>query len=708
MHLSVPTSDPFDARPVLRPDLQVRAVGRGNHLRMRLTDAGQHASHELGLREYEFASLLDGTRTLGDALAAFSQTRPTTAFSRPEALRVCQWLATAGLLVEGSLTESASASPHSLNLFSLRWPLVTGPHWAARLEPVLGWLFHPAGVVVWLATVLTALLLGFPQRGRLNTTIADWFVPSNWLGLALLWTGLKILHEAGHAVAASRAGTPPREAGVLIQFLAPLAYVDLSATWRLASRTQRLVTALAGLYVELFVAAMALIGWSLTTNPQWGWWLGQVVLLAGVNSVLFNLNPLARMDGYFVLSDLWGEPNLGPRGRADLTRRIARILFGRHSNTWLGPARESFPIVAFAFASLLWSCALLITIFTALAASLQGGGLALVLIGLALTLGPTLIRTVQWSRDTVFRAPTALGRAMAITLATSLVATLGLRCVNNPFDRQVPCIVEFQDGQALRSPEDAFVDQWLIDSGETVQAGDPLVILRSESLLRDRAEAAARLAQSELREHLALERGDLGVAKVFRREAAAGASHLAQLDSRLASLTLRAPRSGVVVAATLAERVGTLVPIGTELLLIGDPARKQLTALIPETELARLPLKGAPLPFRLLSMSQGTTQYGSLQPRAGTVLDYPALGAPLGGQLAVKRTESQGESPGWQLATAHARLECPLDGDTSRRLHLGETGTLSLGPSGRSLAAVSKDLAHRWLATLAPDTTKTR
>ena len=57
MHLSVPTSDPFDARPVLRADLQVRAIGQGSHRRIRLTDIAKHATHELGLREYEFASI---------------------------------------------------------------------------------------------------------------------------------------------------------------------------------------------------------------------------------------------------------------------------------------------------------------------------------------------------------------------------------------------------------------------------------------------------------------------------------------------------------------------------------------------------------------------------------------------------------------------------------------------------------------------------
>jgi putative peptide zinc metalloprotease protein len=703
MHLSVPTSDPFDARPVLRSDLQGRATGQASNRRIRLTDAAKHATHELGLREYEFASLLDGTRTLGDALSAFSQTHPATAFTRPEALRVCHWLAEADLLVAGSLAASTSAAAPSLNLFSMRWPLVTGPNWAGRLEPVLGWLFHPTGVALWLATLLSALLLAFPQRARLSATFADWFVPSNWLGLAILWTSLKVLHEAGHAVAASRAGTPPREAGVLIQFLAPLAYVDLSATWRLASRGQRIITALAGLYVELFVAAIALIAWSLTTNPHGSWWLGQIVLLAGVNSLLFNLNPLARMDGYFVLSDLWGEPNLGPRGRSDLARRIARVLFGPHSDTWLGPARESFAVVTFALASCLWSLLLMVTIFTALAASLHGGGLALVLVGLALTLGPSVIQTAHWSRQTLFRSPAALARASGIGLAACAIATLTLCWAGNPFDRHVPCIVEFQDGQSLRSPEDAFVDQLLVDSGDTVETGDPLVILRSESLLRDRAEAAARLAQFELREHLALERQDLGVAKVFHREAAAGASHLARLDERLASLTLRAPRSGVVVAASLADRIGTLVPTGTELLLIGDPARKQLTALIPEAELARLPEANAALTFQLHSTNRGITHAGALQPRASTTLDYPALGAPLGGQLPVKRDESHSDSAQWQLATAHARLECPLDAATSRQLHLGETGSLSLGPDPRPLACLSYNQAHHWLASLLPN-----
>ena len=52
-----------------------------------------------------------------------------------------------------------------------------------------------------------------------------------------------------------------------------------------------------------------------------------VMLIAGVSTLLFNGNPLLRFDGYYILCDLVEIPNLGTRAnRYRSVRRRCRCL----------------------------------------------------------------------------------------------------------------------------------------------------------------------------------------------------------------------------------------------------------------------------------------------------------------------------------------------------------------------------------------------
>jgi putative peptide zinc metalloprotease protein len=704
--------DLLDTRPALRPDLTIRAQGGPARRQVRLADPREHRSHDLGWSEYEFVSLLDGRLTLREAVTEYSRSRPQTAFSAQDAVRIVHWLRDAGLLSGEKPRDTDLA--HRLNPFVLRWPLFRGDRWAHSLVPILGPLFTTAGFVVWLITVGLALLVSGPRLAEIAPLVSNWFLPTNWLGLAVIWTLLKVLHEAGHAASAAKAGAPPREAGITLLYFAPLAYVDLSATWRLSSRTARIITALAGVYVELLVAAVALLAWRFTTDPVAHWWLANIVLLSGVNTLLFNLNPLARLDGYFVLADLCDEPNLGPRGRADLHRRLLRVLFGPHAIAWTGPAREPLWICLFALASQVWSIGLLTSVLASLAAAWSGAGLAVALTALVFLAGPLLVGLATGVSRYLRRSPAALARASAILFTLVGVLIAGLWLIPSPWVPTAACLVEFDDGATVRAPEDAFVDTVHIPAGATVQAGDLLMTLRSDSLLADHAEAVAKLGICRLRDHLALERQDTAAARIFARDAEAAQAALDRLAARLAALSIRAPRAGVVVSETLTDLPGTFVSTGTELLLVGDPAHKRLTALLAESEVASLraqlsPTATSPAPsaptrsaptrsatFQLLSGRSGTSTLDRIDPRASTRLEHPALAATHGGPLAVRASAPSAASKP-ELAAAHATLTLTLDPATSRTLELGETGRVSLAASHRPLAeTLERSLSTLW------------
>ena len=57
--------------------------------------------------------------------------------------------------------------------------------------------------------------------------------------------------------------------------------------------------------------------------------LHNLILAAGVSTLLFNLNALMRFDGYFILSDLVEIPNLYGEASAELSRLSQRLFFAQ-------------------------------------------------------------------------------------------------------------------------------------------------------------------------------------------------------------------------------------------------------------------------------------------------------------------------------------------------------------------------------------------
>src|SRR3954466_11259539 len=80
--------------------------------------------------------------------------------------------------------------------------------------------------------------------------------------------------------------------------------------------------------VEVFVAAIAMMIWANTTRGVLHNLCYNMVFIASVSTVLFNLSPLLRFDGYYILSDLLDIPNLSQRSTRHLRHLFEHYVFG--------------------------------------------------------------------------------------------------------------------------------------------------------------------------------------------------------------------------------------------------------------------------------------------------------------------------------------------------------------------------------------------
>lgn len=134
-----------------------------------------------------------------------------------------------------------------------------------------------------------------------------------------------LLHELGHASACTRCGVRHGPIGVGIYLIFPAFYTDVTAAWRLP-RLQRMLVDAGGIYMNLLGATVFLLAYDFTHRPVF-------IVLAGMYDMVvwWSLWPFVRMDGYWLISDLLGIPNL-MSANLELTKWLVGRIWKRNDH----------------------------------------------------------------------------------------------------------------------------------------------------------------------------------------------------------------------------------------------------------------------------------------------------------------------------------------------------------------------------------------
>ncbi len=224
-----------------------------------------------------------------------------------------------------------------LSPLAIRVPLFDPTPLLKLLSPLAWILFQPLFLLAWL--VVGSLLGLCVLREVLTAGLAasfNWTVlrGDGWWLLLLSYLVAKALHELGHGLACVRYRVQCREMGILFLCLAPCLYCDTSDSWKLPSKWQRATIAGAGMIVEWILATIAAGVWLITQDGSLHAVAASMMVVCSVGTVLVNSNPFLKYDGYYLLSDLWGVPNLSEQGTDALRALAASALSGRALENW--------------------------------------------------------------------------------------------------------------------------------------------------------------------------------------------------------------------------------------------------------------------------------------------------------------------------------------------------------------------------------------
>ncbi len=173
-------------------------------------------------------------------------------------------------------------------------------------------------IYTWWFTVLT--LAAFVATAAITAThwkeighdTAEFYNFSNktWLDIVVLYTivfAVVIVHEFAHAYTSKHYGGRVTAMGFALVYLTPAVYTDTTEADVMATRNQRLVITIAGVWSELIICSVAtFIWWGTAPDTPIHNAAYFLMMITGIVSVLLNWNPLMKLDGYYMLCDLTG------------------------------------------------------------------------------------------------------------------------------------------------------------------------------------------------------------------------------------------------------------------------------------------------------------------------------------------------------------------------------------------------------------------
>jgi hypothetical protein len=228
---------------------------------------------------------------------------------------------TAGLLVAPA-SEAQRSRFHWRRLLQTRIPLADPTPGLERLGPILrASVTLPFLLGAWGPLVLVATGLAWQGRAEIGTDVR-WLTAHASLGvLGLYYASVALsvaVHEFGHAALCHVLGGPVRQVGVMLYLGFPMGYCDVGGAYLLPRKRDRIAVSLGGLYYQVALGAIAALVWAWAPLPPLARGGMVMLMLLTAASVVFNLNPFARLDGYYVFADLIGIPNLRSRSFAFL------------------------------------------------------------------------------------------------------------------------------------------------------------------------------------------------------------------------------------------------------------------------------------------------------------------------------------------------------------------------------------------------------
>ncbi len=484
------------------------------------------------------------------------------------------------------------------DLSIIAFPAVNPDHFLDWLHGRIGFFY------TWWFTLITMIAFAFmagifithwSEVGRDTFQFYN-FADKTWWDVAVFWglaTVLMSLHEIGHGLTCKHYGGHVSAMGFALIYLSPAFYTDTTEGMVTGDRQQRLMISLAGVWTELIICAIATpLWWGTPPGTAVHDFAYTIILVTGIGVVLINWNPLIKLDGYHMLSEILGIVDLKEASTLYVSSWVKKHVWRLPVDVPYVPKPRRLGFAVYAVLSGIYSYTVLYVI-----ASFVGNAFRnlspewsfIPELGTAGLIFRSRIRTlvnfmkfVYLDKKDRVRAWFTPRRSMALAGVAGALALLPLW--HETGDGRF--VLEAANRAVVRNLVPGTVAQVYADEGQRIMAGAPLVQLHNAALESKLARSRTDSEVANARAATALlHYADLGVAASDRERLARQTDELA---FQVSKLDLRSPISGVVLTPRLGDILGKYLVEGTELVEVADLNTLRARVYLSEHDMYKL------------------------------------------------------------------------------------------------------------------------
>ena len=557
----------------------------------------------------------------------------------------------------------------------MRFPLLDPSPWLGKLTHALRFIWTRWFIGLCATFIVWSVFWLVVNRDAFTQNTINFFSPDN---LILVWATLifvKTLHEFGHATTCRFFGGEVHEMGVCLMCFTPCGYVDASDAWMMRKKAHKLYTTGAGVFTEFVIAGITAHLW-LYLPPGLGKSLAfNAMIIASVNTVFFNANPLMKFDGYYIVSDFFEIPNLRTKAMMYCSYHVQRWLLGYRNLTQERYLQEEVNNRVFIVYSVLAYFYMMTVIYSlsqvfakflspyglydfglAIGVFVEGSFLMFPVVKVLLDAFSTARKhTVReenvWGRIARWLIPLVVGLVVVFSLPSHYMVT------------QQAVLVAVRSERA-GVEVGGVVEKVHVHTGQWIEAGQPLLTLRNSDVttqaqIADLWFEATKLRLTSLQVSGSLRSTSLAPEAALSLEGAATARERAQ--RAVGQLEIRAPAAGFVVSPDIDRLAGQYLPPGFSGLRVAD--LRQYKLLIPLTEAqAEMVEIGSPVNgYTRASAIAVESQIGVLPSKRDGWHDYePAMLTVFGGPAPLENgSNAERTTPSFGLYIAEADVAHP-------------------------------------------------
>jgi putative peptide zinc metalloprotease protein len=617
--------------PKLRDDLLIKRQVMGGEVTylIKVRETQQY----LRFREMEWAiiSRLNGENTYEDLAAAFNQQFPDTELDAGQVEDFVDSLRKQEVIERSAAERSIvileklqaerkkrAESSQAKDVFYLTLGHVNPDRFYKAIHPYIRWIWTPPFVVATLCYFALAALLIVGNWGAVRDGMLHFwnFSEKSTADIVLLFCILAVviaIHESAHALTCINFGGEVTELGFMLIFFAPAFYANVSDAYLFDKKWHKYWVTLAGGYSELIICSTAVFTWVLSEPESF---LNHVayntMVFAGVSTIIFNYNPLIKLDGYYLLSDILEISNLRENSAAYISyllrKKIYRLPATPPSN--LTPRKRRIYLI-YGLLSTLYII-VIVTFFILFVFRLSVGafpefGLFLGTYLAYLILKKRLQKLMSFSKF-LFLDKRELLKTKASARRWALAVVGGvLLLLLFPFPRSINAPVVLEPGRrlALVAEGGGIVAEVADGGGRQVPAGSVLIRLVHPELSARRMETEAEISRLGAEAARALSLGAPSAYQAAIQAQRAAERRRLELLRQEELLAVRAPFEGVVLTSRLQDLVGKHVEKGERLCEFGSSETVRARITVSEFALREIS-EQAQVKLKLLAFPGGT------------------------------------------------------------------------------------------------------